>query len=225
MQVYETFVLDNPKSQIAESFRTLRTNLQFLDIDREIKSIVITSSIPGEGKSTIAINLAMSMAQLDKKILIIDCDLRKPVLHKFFKLNNRQGLTNILAKKEDFKDNINKINKLDNLDVLTSGPTPPNPSELLNSKSMKEFLNSIRDEYDLIVIDSPPVGVVSDSTILSTLVDGTILVVSAKTTDRTLIKRSKEQLEQVDANILGTILNKVPVREGSEYSYYGNDNY
>lgn len=225
MKNHEKFILDNPKSQISEAFRTLRTNIQFLDIDRDLKSVVITSSIPEEGKSTIAVNIAISMAQLDKKILLIDCDLRKPVLHKYFNLNNRQGLTNILAKKEDFKSNIISVNEIVGLDILPSGPVPPNPSELLSSKSMEKFLDSIDKDYDLIIIDSPPVGVVSDSTILSTLVDGTILVVSAGTTDRIQVIRSKEQLEQVDANILGTILNKIPIRKDQQYSYYGDNNY
>ena len=223
MRIHKKFVLDNPKSQIAEAFRTLRTNLQFLDIDRDLKTIVITSSGPTEGKSTVAVNTAISMSQLEKKVLLMDCDLRKPVVHKYFNTSNRKGLTNILVNKESIKDNLIRPDGMDSLDLLLSGPIPPNPSELLNSNSMRDFLERIREDYDLIIIDSPPVGIVSDSTILSTLVDGTVLVVASGITDRTQIMRAKEHLEQVDANILGTVLNKIPIKKGEEYTYYGEE--
>lgn len=210
----------DPKSPISESFRTLRTNIQFSSIDKEMKIIVVTSSTPTEGKSTIAANLANSIAQGEKKVLLIDCDLRKPRINKIFRFTNIEGLTNILMGEKTISDVVHRTEDLDNLSIISSGPIPPNPAELLGSKKMKDFLDKIRDEYDMIILDTPPVGLVTDSAVLSTLADGLIQVVAVSQTDIEMVKRAKELLDNVNANIIGVVLNKVPTEGRSYYKYH-----
>lgn len=211
---------ENPKSPIAEAFRTLRTNIQFSSIDKTIKTIVYTSSGPGEGKSTISINTAVAMAQSEKRVLIIDCDLRKPKIHTFFKFGNGQGLTNVLVEGVDYKEVVHKAEEVEGLSVLSAGPIPPNPAELLGSKKMKAFIGSIKEDYDIIILDAPPVGMVTDAAILSTIADGTILVCAVGQADVEATKAAKELLKKVNANILGVVLNKVPVNDGGYYKYH-----
>jgi capsular exopolysaccharide synthesis family protein len=207
-----------PKSIIREAYRTLRTNIQFSGIDKTLKSIVITSSIAEEGKTTIAINLAYSISQSDKKVILIDCDLRKPKIHKVLDLPNLYGLTTVLVESIDFKMFIESINE-DKLDILTSGPIPPNPSELLGSKRMQIFLEKVKEDYDMVILDSPPAGLVTDAAILSTIVDGTILVCAAGKTEIDAIKATKAALDKVNANIIGVVMNKVPIKKSEYYSY------
>ena len=211
---------ENPKSPVAEAFRTLRTNIQFSSIDSAIKSIVITSSGPSEGKSTISVNTAATIAQADKKVLLIDCDLRKPKVHTFFKIRNGQGLTNILVEDLDYKEAVCNIDDIENFHVLTAGPIPPNPSELLGSKKMKGFIEKVKDEYDMVILDAPPVGMVTDAAILSTIVDGTIFVCAVGEANIEATKVAKNLLDKVNANILGVVLNKVPVKGGGYYKYH-----
>lgn len=211
---------ENPKSPVAEAYRTLRTNIQFSCIDKKVKTIVVTSAGPGEGKSTVASNLAVSITQADKKVLFIDCDLRKPKIHTFFRMRNGEGLTNILVKDLDYKEAINKINYIENFHVLTAGPIPPNPSELLGSKKMKGFIEKVKDEYDMVILDAPPVGMVTDAAILSTIVDGTIFVCAVGEANIEATKVAKNLLDKVNANILGVVLNKVPVKGGGYYKYH-----
>jgi capsular exopolysaccharide synthesis family protein len=207
-----------PKSIIREAYRTLRTNIQFSGIDKTLKSIVITSSIAEEGKTTIAINLAYSISQSDKKVILIDCDLRKPKIHKVLDLQNLYGLTTVLVESIDYKMFIESINE-DKLDILTSGPIPPNPSELLGSKRMQIFLEKVKEDYDMVILDSPPAGLVTDAAILSTIVDGTILVCAAGKTEIDAIKATKAALDKVNANIIGVVMNKVPIKKSEYYSY------
>lgn len=224
--------LTNPKSPVTEAFRTLRTNIQFSSIDKEIKTIIVTSSSPTEGKSTIAANLASIVAQSDKKVLLIDCDFRKPRVHKNFGISNLQGVTNVLMGDSLLSDVIYKYDSLDNFHIITSGPIPPNPAELLGSKRMKNLLQSIKEEYDMIILDTPPVGLVTDSAVLSTIADGLIYVTAVGQTDIEVIKTAKELLDKVNANIIGVVLNKIPVEGKSYYKYhyyqyydyYGDDN-
>lgn len=221
--------LANPKSPVSEAFRTLRTNIQFSSIDKEIKTIVVTSSSPSEGKSTIVSNFATTIAQSDKKVILIDCDLRKPRVHKTFDLNNLEGLTNILMGDKKLSDVVYIYENLENLNVITSGPIPPNPAELMGSKRMKEFLDEIKEEYDMVILDSPPVGLVTDSAVLSTIADGLILVTAVGQADIEMVKGAKELLNKVNANIIGVVLNKVQTGMGSYYkyqyyNYYGEDN-
>lgn len=209
----------DPKSIYGEAYRTLRTNIQFSGIDRTLKSVVITSSIAEEGKTTIAINLALSISQIDKKVILIDSDLRKPKIHKELNLLNLWGLTSVLAENSDYKLFVQSLNG-EKLDVLTSGPIPPNPSELLGSKRMQLLLENMKEDYDMIIFDSPPAGVVADAAVLSTIVDGTILVCAVGKTEIGAIKATKVSLDKVNANIIGVVMNKVPIKKGQYYSYY-----
>lgn len=208
----------NPKSRAAEAFRTLRTNLQFSNLDSSIKSMVVTSSGPSEGKSTIMINLAITIAQSGKKVVVVDCDLRRPTVHKKLGLPNSEGLTNLLIQDKKIDELVLPTN-VPNLFVLTSGPTPPNPAELLGTKKMKLVLAELNKVFDMVLIDAPPVIAVTDAQILSTAVDGTIIVASYGHTDKFGLTKTKELLDKVGAKVLGVVLNKVPER--SEHYYYG----
>lgn len=211
-----------PKSISAEAYRTLRTNIQYSSFDKEMRKIVITSSEPGEGKSTTAGNLAISFAQAHKKTIMIDCDLRKPSMHRKFKISNMIGLSDILIGKEKIEDTIHEYNEY--LDILTSGKLPPNPSEMLGSKAMERLLNELQTRYDIIILDTAPLQAVTDAQILSTKVDGTILVVRAEKTKRESVIQAKGLLDNVGANVIGTVLNGVVNTKNKYYYYYGNDN-
>ncbi|MCF0149667.1 MAG: CpsD/CapB family tyrosine-protein kinase [Clostridium sp.] len=208
-----------PKSIAAESYRTLRTNIQYSSFDKEYRIIVVTSSEPGEGKSTTAGNLALCMAQGDKKVVLIDCDLRKPSLHKKFKVSNLVGLSDVIIGKTDLATAAHRYNK--NLVLLTSGKIPPNPSEMLSSKTMEKLLESLKDSFDYIILDTPPVQAVTDSQILSTKSDGTILVVKAERTKKDSVENAINLLKKVNANIIGTVLNGIDVSRNKYYYYYG----
>jgi len=210
-----------PKSIAAESYRTLRTNIQYSSFDKEYKVIVVTSSEPGEGKSTTSGNLALCMAQGDKKVILIDCDLRRPSLHKKFKLSNLEGLSDIMIGKKDLNQVVNRYNK--NLVLLTSGKIPPNPSEMLSSKAMSNLLDNLKENYDYIILDTPPVQAVTDSQILSTKADGTILVVRADRTRRESIQNAISLLRKVNSHIIGTVLNGIEANR-NKYYYYGDGN-
>jgi len=208
-----------PKSIAAESYRTLRTNIQYSSFDKEYRIIVVTSSEPGEGKSTTAGNLALCMAQGDKKVALIDCDLRKPSLHKKFKVSNLVGLSDVIIGKTDLATAAHRYNK--NLVLLTSGKIPPNPSEMLSSKTMEKLLESLKETFDYIILDTPPVQAVTDSQILSTKADGTILVVKAERTKKDSVENAVNLLKKVNANVIGTVLNGIDVSRNKYYYYYG----
>lgn len=216
-----------PKSPVSEAFRTLRTNIQFSSLDNEIKTIVVTSSEGSEGKSTVISNLAVAMVQSGKKVLIIDCDLRKPTLHKIFRMKNIIGFTNALIEDLEMDKVIRDVQDVDGLKILTSGPIPPNPSEILNSTKSKNFIQKLKETFDVILIDAPPIGIVTDAAILSTYVDGIILVVSCGQTEIEAVKEAKVLLDRVNAPLIGTVLNKVPVtkRKYSGRYYYQYRNY
>lgn len=207
----------DPKSPEAETFRTLRTNLYYSDLDNSLKKVLFTSAGPSEGKSTILSNLAVTVAQTGKRVLIIDGDLRKPVQHKIFEVNNLRGLTNLLVEELPIEELLKKT-KIENLDILTSGPIPPNPSELLGSNRMEAFLKSI-EGYDMVFIDAPPAVAVTDSVVLSSKVDGVLLVINSKQVKIEMAQHAKEQLEKANAKILGVILNNVEYK-GDDYQYY-----
>lgn len=208
-----------PKSIAAESYRTLRTNIQYSSFDKEYKVIVITSSEPGEGKSTTAGNLALCMAQGDKKVILVDCDLRRPSIHKKFKVSNLAGLSDVIIGKSDLSKVMHRYNK--NLVLLTSGKIPPNPSEMLSSKVMENLLEELKGSFDYIILDTPPVQAVTDSQILSTKSDGTILVVRSERTKKDSVKNAINLLKKVNANIIGTVLNGIDVSRSKYYYYYG----
>jgi len=216
--------LKNPKSQAAEAFRTLRTNIQFSSLDDDIKSLVVTSTGPSEGKSTVMANLAVTMAQSGKRVALIDCDFRKPTVHKKFGLSNSQGLTNVLAQDKKILECIISTN-VPNLYIITSGPTPPNPAELLGTKKMRSILNEISCMFDMVLIDAPPVLAVTDAQILSTLANGTIFVASYGQAEKYALVKAKESIEKVGGKVLGIVINKIPEQSKGYYGryyYYGS---
>lgn len=211
------------RSPVSEAYRAIRTNLQFSGAGKTLKTIVFTSAIPNEGKSTTVANLAITIGQDDKKILLIDCDMRKPVIHRRFSLLNR-GLSNCFAEDLPLKEVI-QADVFPNLDVVTSGPVPPNPAELLGSKKMKALLQEAAEAYDYVFLDMPPVLAVTDAVLMSSLlmssqVDGTVLVLGSGDISPDEGKQAQSVLEKVHANILGVILNKVPQHHKSGYYYY-----
>lgn len=209
-----------PKSIPAENYRVLRTNIQYSSIDRKMKRILVTSAEQGEGKSTTVGNLALTFAQDEKKVLVIDCDLRKPSLHKKFRISNNVGLSDIILDKSKLPKAL--VRKNEYLDILPAGKIPPNPSELLGSKALEDILNELEDIYDVIILDTPPLHAVTDAQILSTKVDGVLLVVRAEKTKKDSVIAAKESLKKVNANILGTVLNGGESSRGKYYYYYGN---
>ena len=211
-------VEDKSKSIVAEAYRTLRTNIQYSSIDKEIKTIVITSAEMAEGKSTMAKNIALTFAQSEKKVILIDCDLRKPSVHENFKASNLVGLSEVLLGKFTSEESVQKHN--DNLYFLTSGKIPPNPSEMLASSTMTSLIEKLKEEYDIVVLDTAPLKIVTDAQILSTKVDGTILVVRATTTKKDAIIEAKNLLDKVGANIIGTVLYAVKNTKGKYCNYY-----
>jgi len=209
----------NPKSPESEAYRMLRTNLSYTGVDRKHKVILISSSRMQEGKSTTAANLAVTLVQSENKVMVIDCDLRRPKIHKLFGLDNTSGLTDVLTKDEDRKTICNHIEAIDGLDIITSGQTPPLPSELLDSKKMAKMIGELREEYDYIIIDSPPILSVSDATILSKIADAVILVVASNETHVDAIATAKRALDKVEANLIGTVLTKAKTGKRG-YNYY-----
>jgi len=210
--------MEHPKFHVSEQYRTIRTNIEFSSIDKEIKTLLVVSPNAGEGKSTTAANVAAVFAQQGKKVLLVDVDLRKPTVHYTFQVENTLGFTNVFTKQVKLEEAI-KPTKQGNLFVLSSGPIPPNPSEMLGSSAMKEFITTTQDMYDLIVFDAPPVIAVTDGVILASEVDGVLLVVRSGETEIKTIKKSKELLGNVNARLLGVVLNGME-RESTSY-YYG----
>ncbi len=224
--MYKELILNNdPKSIISETIRTLRTNLQFAAVDKKLKSILVTSSMPGEGKSFIASNLAVAFAQNGDRVLLVDCDIRRGRQHYIFRTHNRKGLSNLLLEdvSTKYKEYIHET-KIENLEVLFRGITPPNPSELLNSEKNKELIKILEDEYDIVIFDSAPInnGGLTDSLIMSTLVDGVVIVSKYKKTTFETLKTTKKSLETVNANILGVVLNQTDQHRKRYGNYYGN---
>ncbi|SHJ61483.1 capsular exopolysaccharide family [Clostridium cavendishii DSM 21758] len=213
----------NSKSREAEAFRTLRTNIQYSSLDEEIKTLVVTSSAPSEGKSTVISNLAVSMAQAGKKVLLVDCDFRKPTIHKKFALSNNNGLTNIIIGDAKIEECL-KATETERLYVLTCGTIPPNPSEMLGSKAMRKYINDFKEIFDLILIDAPPVLAVTDAQLLAVNVDGVVLISSYGKTEKKAIIKSKELIENVGGKVLGVVLNMVPTKANEYYysKYYGH---
>ncbi len=211
----------DPKSPISEAYRTLRTNIQFKNKNEKNMTLLVTSSAPKEGKSTTIANLAITMAQLGSKTVLIDTDLRRPVIHSIFNAKKEMGVTNYLLGKAGIED-IVKPTFIDNLSIITSGPLPPNPSELLGSQLLPDLLQNLKKEYDIILLDSPPVIAVTDAAILSRYVEGVLLVIKAHKTHREAIKRAKTLLDNAEANIFGCLLNSISIERtyGTYYYYY-----
>ncbi|MDE5053935.1 CpsD/CapB family tyrosine-protein kinase [Niallia taxi] len=212
----------NPKSPVSEQYRTIRTNILYSSIDEEIRSVMVTSSGPGEGKSTTTANLAVVFAQQGKTVLLVDADLRKPTVHYTFKLTNTVGLTSVLTNQTALMEAVNKTDE-DNLFILSSGPVPPNPSELLGSRAMHYFMEQALEEFDLIIFDTPPVLAVTDAQILGNLCQGSILVVSSGKTEKDSLLKTKDLLEVSNCRVLGVVLNNKKVDKNGSYYYYGTD--
>ena len=215
--------LTNPRSVVSEQFRTLRTNINFSMPDHDLKSILFTSAAPGEGKSTASANTAVVFAQQGKKVLLIDADMRKPTTHYTFSRMNATGLSNLLTRQWKIEEVIQETD-IEGLHLITSGPIPPNPAELLGSKTMDTLIDTLKENYDLLIFDAPPVLSVTDAQILSNKAEGTILVLNAGTTEKDSALKAKEALVSSQANILGTILNNfILQKDHYYYQYYGNE--
>lgn len=213
------FIVDKlPKSITAESYRSLRTNIQYSSIDKQVKTLVVTSSNAGEGKSTVAGNLAYTFFQGGKRVLIIDCDLRKPSLHRKFNVSNEVGLTDVLVGTSELNKVMRKID--DNLYLLTTGTLPPNPAEIIGSNTMENFLEECKINFDYIILDTPPILPVTDSKLLAIKADATVLVVRSEISKLKHVSQAFKELGKVNANVIGTILNDVEVH--SERLYYNN---
>lgn len=213
-------LIDDARSPIAEAYRHLRTSLLLSSAGQPPKTILVTSSQPSEGKTTTAVNTAVMLAQTGAEVLIIDCDLRRPRLHAHFKVPNAGGVTNYLSGDSDLDALLQPYDKLPNLKLLTSGPVPPNPAELLGSDEMRKLLGTVSDRFTHIIIDSPPAISFTDASILSTMVDGVVLVVHGGRSSRAIVRRAKQQLMDVGANIFGIVLNNVKL-EATNYYYAG----
>ena len=213
----ELITMTEPDSIISEAYRALRTNVQFISTDRDIKVIVLTSPSPQEGKTSVAISLAVTICQSDKKVLLIDADLRNPSLHRNFELDNKTGLSDLLLKDEPLEKLVKSI-AVKGLHILTSGPKALTPSELLGSEKMRNFAAVARAKYDFVIFDSPPLLPVTDAAILSKITDGVIIVVRSRRTVIDAIKRVKTILQNLKVNILGVVITDIDQK--SEHYYY-----
>ncbi|MCR8632405.1 CpsD/CapB family tyrosine-protein kinase [Paenibacillus radicis (ex Xue et al. 2023)] len=210
---------ENPKSPISEAYRTLRTNIQFSAIDEELRVLMVTSAGPGEGKSTTITNLAVVYAQSDKRVVLIDADLRKPTMHHTFNCTNRWGITSVLSGQANLSEVV-RTTAIPNLSIITSGPIPPNPSEMLASKRMVATLEELKEQFDIILIDTPPALAVTDAQIVASKCDGVVLVMDSGKVKREMALKAKANLEYVKARILGVVLNNMDRKNAESYYYY-----
>ncbi|MFS0945282.1 CpsD/CapB family tyrosine-protein kinase [Enterococcus casseliflavus] len=215
--------LIDPSSPISEQYRTIRTNIQFASsADKQIKTIVITSSGPSEGKSTISANIAVVFAKSGQRVLLVDADMRKPTVYKTFSLNNASGLSTVLSTSTSVLEAATKT-VIDNLSVLTSGPKPPNPSELLGSARMNQVMEEAKNLYDVVIFDMPPVVAVTDAQIMASKADGTILVVRENVARKESLTKARDLLNMVQARIVGVVYNGAEhSKDSGYYYYYGN---
>jgi non-specific protein-tyrosine kinase len=221
-EMYQLAALLYPRSGVAEAYRTLRTNVEFSAVDRPIRTLLVTSAVPGEGKTVTAANLAVVFAQAGRRVLLVDADLRKPGVHIIFDLPNAHGLTTLLRDPDVSLDAIVQSTEQENLRILTTGPLPPNPAELVGSKRMRTVLDLLTGSEDLVIFDSPPLQAVTDAAILGSFLDATVFVIDAQRSKRRVIRPAREALAKAGANVLGAVLNRIPASADSERSpYYG----
>lgn len=211
-----------PKSIAAEAYRSLRTNIQYSSFDKKYKTLVVTSANPGEGKTNVAGNLALVLAQGESKVLLIDCDMRKPSIHKNFKISNTYGISDLLVGNKNLESVSNKFN--DNLFIVPAGKIPPNPAEMLASKAMEAFLEEMKNYFDYIVLDTPPLQAVTDAQVLSTKVDGSLIVVRAGVTKKDEVHNAVSIIKKVKGNIIGTVLNVAESKKDKYYYYHDDGN-
>lgn len=229
----EVIAHKDPKSPISEVFRTLRTNIQFMSSSKKMKTLLVTSTFPGEGKSWVTSNLAVTFAQAGKRVILIDADMRKGRQYAIFGVSPRPGLSNLLAEYDIDNNNPEQIlnyvqeTEVENLFVIAAGNVPPNPSELLVSQEMSKVLEELRQMCDIVIVDGTPCELVTDSVILSRMVDTTIVVTAHKMTKKDALQRVVKNIKNVGGNLAGVVINKVPVstkKYGERYYYYGKDN-
>lgn len=220
----DLIVAKEPKSPISEQYRTIRTNITYSSVDTQIKSVLFTSATPSAGKSTTAANVAIAYAQAGKRTLLLDADLRRPTTHYTFEMNNQKGLSTAIVNEMPL-ENVIRETEIENLDIVTSGPVPPNPSELIASNKMEHFFKTITMQYDMVIVDSPPILAVTDAQLLSKLVDGTILVTNVESNNKDSLAHAKDLLNKADSNLIGVVLNnkKQKSSKDSYYYYYGNE--
>ena len=221
----ELITLNDPDAPASEAYRTLRTNILMRNFDHEMKVINVVSTTAQEGKSTCVLNLAVVYAQLEKKVLVVDLDLRLPTVHKKLKLRNKKGITDIIGHQAKFEEVV--LQPYANVDVVTAGTKIPFASEFIQSQALREFIEKKREEYDLILLDCPPVGMVTDGVVAAQYCDGTILVCASNKNDRKELLRVKDQLEQTQVNVIGIVMTMTPVQKKYYNSYgyrYGGDN-
>lgn len=215
--------INEPHSMVTECYKMFRTNLHYMNVDTPNQVLLFTSSFTEEGKTTSVVNTAITYAQAEQKVLVIECDLRKARIHNLFALQSSPGLTNALADGIALSDVVQKLEELPNLHVLTSGALPPNPAELLASKKMQELIEAARKHYDIIIIDTPPVLSVTDAISLTRLADGVVICVATHVTKTDELKKAKKALEQVGTKVLGVLMTKADVKHKKYYAYYGDD--
>nr|WP_315293757.1 polysaccharide biosynthesis tyrosine autokinase [Mammaliicoccus lentus] len=212
-----------PKAVVSEKFRGIRTNILFSTADEDIQTLLVTSDKPSSGKSTVSSNIAITYAQAGFKTLLIDGDMRKPTQHYIFNKNNINGLSNVIINKSSFDETVYDTEIL-NLDLLTSGPIPPNPSELIGSSNMLEIFDEIKLEYDFIIVDTPPVNTVTDAQLFGELTKNAVFIIDLEENNKESVKKGKDLLEKSGTKILGAILNKAPLdKSSSSYYYYGEE--
>lgn len=214
-------VVNKPSSVVSEQFRTIRTNIQFSMVDETLRTVVVTSAGPASGKSTVSANLAATFASKEKKVLLVDADLRKPTVHKTFKVRNTDGLTTLLTDRNAHLDEMIYRTHTEGLYVLTSGAIPPNPAELLGSKRMEEIKQEMLDYFDLVIFDMPPLLAVTDAQVMASKTDGVLFVIPKGQANKDEVFKAKDLLEKVQANVLGAVLNRVDKSDDSYYYYYG----
>jgi non-specific protein-tyrosine kinase len=215
----ELITISEPRSPISEAYRTLRTNLDFASLDQALKTLVVTSAGVGEGKSTTLANLAVVSAQAGRKVVLVDADLRRPSLHQAFGLQNEAGLTTVMMDEDALASPPLQATSIEGLSVLTSGPLPPNPADLMGSRRMENVIAALADGADQVFFDTPPVVAVTDAAVLATKVDGVLLVVSAGKTRRDNAHTAVQRLEQINARLVGTVLTNAQMGAGFK-GYY-----
>ena len=218
--MYQTVMLLFPNSVSSEAYRTLRTNLEFTSVDAPVQTLLVTSPGPGEGKTVTAANLAVAFAQAGRTVLLVDADLRKPGVHSMFNVENTRGLSNLLRTDDLRWESVVQFTEQANLRLLTTGPQPPNPAELLGTQRMRTILDRLREAHDLIIVDSPPLLVVTDPTLLSSFLDGTLLVLDAKRTGRDGARQGQAALAKAGARVLGVLINGQQAEGSSDYGGY-----